>query len=226
LARALQGETLRQLELFVRPRASKDGRWHSVNAVPLRDPRGKVRGGVAVSRDVTELKAMQLELQHLSLVDELTGLHNRRAFMTLAEHQLKIAARTRRFAALLFVDLDDFKVINDSLGHPTGDLALQAAAGVLRESFRASDIIARLGGDEFVILAIEVDAPSVEVMRERVYRNVEAWNARRSIPYRLAMSVGICVCDPARGQSLADLAVIADAKMYEEKARRRSKRGT
>jgi diguanylate cyclase (GGDEF)-like protein len=221
LARAMRGETLRGAELFVGPSDHSEGRWQSINASPLRDSGGVVRGSVAVSRDVTDVKAMQLELQRLSLLDDLTGLHNRRAFQALAEQHLKLASRTRRLAALFFADLDGLKEINDSLGHQEGDLALRDTARLLRESFRDSDIVARLGGDEFVVLALEVDSSRVEALSERVRRNIEAFNARRTRAFTLALSVGVCVADPSDTAGLAALMSRADALMYEDKLRRR-----
>jgi diguanylate cyclase (GGDEF)-like protein len=219
LFRAMHGETLRHAEFFVRTAANPDGRWHAVNAAPLRDAHGNVCGGVAVERDVTDVKSMQLALQRMSLVDDLTGLHNRRAFQALGAQQLKIAARARRSAALLFVDLDGLKAINDSFGHEEGDLALIDTGRVLRESFRDSDIVARLGGDEFVVLALEVDASRIETVRERLRANIDAFNAKGKRVYRLEMSVGASMFDPSAPQPLEALMAQADARMYEEKAR-------
>ena len=95
-----------------------------------------------------------MEVRAQSLIDPLTGLHNRRGFFVLAEQQLRLAQRGRLGMLLLFADVDDLKGINDRAGHAAGDRALQAVAIVLRETFPESDILARLGGDEFVVLAI------------------------------------------------------------------------
>lgn len=106
-------------------------------------------------RDVTETVQMREELKRLSLNDVLTGLYNRRGFITLAEQQLKIAKDMAKNPILLFIDLDNMKLINDTLGHPEGDRALVEVSDVLRKTFRESDIIGRIGGDEFAVLAIE-----------------------------------------------------------------------
>ena len=105
--------------------------------------------------DITEQKRLEPELHTISLTDELTGLCNRRGFITLAGQQLKIAARTKKDMLLFFADLDKMKHINDTLGHQAGDIALVEAAAILKEVFRESDIMGRMGGDEFAILAID-----------------------------------------------------------------------
>src|SRR5215469_10710622 len=92
---------------------------------------------------------LQTELRNLALKDELTGLHNHRGFYVFAERQFKVCRRSGRGMLLFFLDMDGLKQINDSLGHSEGDRALKRAGGILKETFRDSDIVARLGGDEF-----------------------------------------------------------------------------
>ncbi len=104
-----------------------------------------------------ERHRMAEELRNLSLTDELTGLHNRRGFITLSQQQIRQAKRTKKEMLLLFVDLDGLKKINDGFGHSEGDRALFAVAALLRETFRDSDIVARIGGDEFAVLAMETE---------------------------------------------------------------------
>ncbi len=99
----------------------------------------------------------------LSLVDDLTGIYNRRGFSALAQQELKKANRIKRGMLLLFADVDDLKKINDSLGHQEGDLALIETANLLKETFREPDIIARIGGDEFVVLAAETSADQAPI---------------------------------------------------------------
>ncbi len=112
-------------------------------------------GTLAVLTDITERKAMEEEIKALSLHDELTTLLNRRGFLTLAEQQLKTASRMKKRIALLYLDVDNLKRINDSGGHNLGDRALTEIAFHLKKSFRESDIVARMGGDEFSVLAME-----------------------------------------------------------------------
>jgi len=129
-------------------------------------------------RYAIERHQMLLELRAMSLVDELTGLYNRRGFSTLAAQQMRWAARQQQGFVLFFVDLDGMKWINDTFGHQVGDQALREVAEVIRESFRQSDIIARLGGDEFAILAVAAHRTSIEMFTTRVDELVQARNAR------------------------------------------------
>jgi diguanylate cyclase (GGDEF)-like protein len=159
-------------------------------------------------------------LRALSLTDELTGAHNRRGFLALAEQHLKMARRNHRELVLLFVDMDDFKSINDRYGHREGDAALRTAAQILRETFRDSDVIARLGGDEFVVLAADTGASQAIV--DRLGRSLDGHNGRATRPYRLSFSVGVARFDPDAPPSIEELLATADAMLYEQKRVRSS----
>ena len=174
-------------------------------------------GLVAVYTDITARVRMEETLRALALVDDLTGLYNRRGFLTLSEQQLKAANRAKRRMVLLFADFDDLKWINDTFGHPEGDLALIETADVVRETFRESDIIARIGGDEFVILAIETDGAPAEILATRLQENLEARNAREGRRYKLSLSMGLARYDPERPCSIDELVARADRAMYERK---------
>jgi diguanylate cyclase (GGDEF)-like protein len=164
----------------------------------------------------------QRALQSLALIDDLTGLHNRRGFLTLAAHHLKVAHRTGRSFLLVFVDLDGLKQVNDTFGHPEGNRALLEAADVLRGSFRQSDILGRLGGDEFVVLTPEANENSAEMVLSRLQEKASACNRKPGRIYALSLSVGIVAGRPEQACSLEELLAQADALMYEQK---RSKRG-
>ena len=172
---------------------------------------------LAVAREMTARKLMEEELRSLSLTDELTGLYNRRGFMTLAGQQLKIANRTSRGMLLIFADLDDLKGINDSLGHPEGDLALIKTANILRKTFRDSDIIARLGGDEFAVLAIETHADDINTLSTRLRKGIAAANNQANRRFELSLSVGIARYDPDHPCALEELLQQADTLMYDQK---------
>jgi len=174
-------------------------------------------GVVAVYTDITARVRMEETLRALALIDELTGLYNRRGFFTLAEQQLKTADRVKRRMVLLFADFDGLKQINDTLGHPEGDRALIETADILRETFRESDIIARIGGDEFVMLAIETNGSPAEILTARLQENLAARNARKGRRYKLSLSVGLARYDPERPCSIDDLLAQADRAMYERK---------
>jgi len=173
-------------------------------------------------RDITEKKHVEQKLREISLIDDLTGLHNRRGFMTLALQQLKIADRLAQGMTFFYADLDDLKVINDTYGHQQGDQALVDAAGVLKASLRASDILARIGGDEFVGLILESGGETEIAVRARVQENLNAHNLLRIRPYRLSLSFGTAryeVTDPC---SIEDLLERADRDMYRNKLEKKA----
>jgi len=174
-------------------------------------------GVVAVYTDITARKRMEETLRALALIDELTGLYNRRGFFTLAEQQLKTADRAKSRMLLLFADFDGLKQINDAFGHFEGDQALIEVANVLRKKFRESDIIARIGGDEFVVLATETGGGGTGAITARLQENLEAINAREGRRYELALSVGIAHYDPEHPCSIDELLARADRAMYEKK---------
>jgi diguanylate cyclase (GGDEF)-like protein len=161
------------------------------------------------------------KIRALSLVEELTGLYNRRGFFTLAEQQLKLGARLRRDALLLFIDLDGLKQINDRFGHLTGDRALIDTADLLRRTFRQTDVIARLGGDEFVVLAGNAGGDVAQILLDRLDANLAALNADAGREYPLRLSVGYLVCDPAGGTPLEEMLMRADQLMYQQKHTKR-----
>ena len=115
----------------------------------------------------------------LSLIDELTGLYNRRRFFVLTEQYLKLSVRTKKKLLLLFIDMDNLKWINDHHGHNEGDQALIDLANILKKTFRESDIVARIGGDEFVVLSESTDENG-EIVLTRLYENIKDHNAKRS----------------------------------------------
>ncbi len=134
-----------------------DGSWRHMEVVAnnlLTDP--TVEGIVLTMRDVSERKALEEELKHQAFHDALSGLANRALFLDRLEHALARAARSQSLLAVLFLDLDDFKLVNDSFGHSAGDDLLVAVAGRLIDSLRAGDTAARFGGDEFAVLLEEI----------------------------------------------------------------------
>jgi diguanylate cyclase (GGDEF)-like protein len=175
----------------------------------------KHRAEVATREREEALRRNADLLASLSLVDELTGLKNRRGFFELAEQALKVARRERHTLGLFFVDLDGLKQINDTLGHLAGDQALRDTAAVLRRTFRESDIIARFGGDEFIALA-HVNRDST-ALRDRLREHLVVLNGQSDRLYRLEVSIGTALADTE--ESLEALIARADAAMYEEKRR-------
>jgi diguanylate cyclase (GGDEF)-like protein len=176
-------------------------------------------------RDVTEQKKNLEILRGLSLKDELTGLLNRRGFMTLAEYELKLSTRNKMQTMMLYADLDGMKWINDNLGHEEGDRALISTADILKRTFRDSDIIARLGGDEFAVLLTGGSARSTEIAVGRLRLNLVAYNARAFSKYVLSLSIGTATYDHEQACSLQDLLKQADQSMYMEKKAHRMSGG-
>jgi diguanylate cyclase (GGDEF)-like protein len=167
--------------------------------------------------DITNQKRVEEALRHLSLVDELTGVYNRRGFMTLAESHLTLARRRKRDLLLVFADLDHLKSINDTYGHSAGDQVLADAASVLRRTYRSADIIARIGGDEFTAFPLEAGPDSGDILLDRLQAQVEQHNRVAQRPYNLSMSVGIGRFDPVKCQTVQQLLEEADAELYSRK---------
>ena len=155
LARLAEGESIRNLETV---RLRKDGEPIEVSLTisPIRSATTAVVGGSTIARDISERKALEAQLQHQALHDALTGLANRSLFQDRLEQMLAHAQRRETRVAVLFLDLDDFKAVNDTYGHQAGDRLLMRVAERLVAALRASDTVARYGGDEFVIACDDV----------------------------------------------------------------------
>ena len=175
------------------------------------------------SMDLTDRKRTEEEIRSISVTDQLTGLFNRRGFLTLAEQQLKFSDRHQSDMLLFFADLDGMKWINDTLGHEEGDRALIDVAGILKETFRSSDIIARMGGDEFAILAIDTTGIYPEVMMTRVQNQIDKHNNEGIRRYKISISMGTAYYDPESPCSFDKLMSRADQLMYEQKKNKKSR---
>jgi diguanylate cyclase (GGDEF)-like protein len=167
-------------------------------------------------RSTVERNRLWSALRETALVDELTGLYNRRGFLALARQQLRLAQRAGLEATLLFVDVDNMKHINDSLGHRFGDMALIETADHLRGSFRDADLIGRIGGDEFVVLALDSAESPVHAAFARLEQRL---NERRpgSGTFALQLSIGQAEFSPDAPSPIEALLALADAAMYRQK---------
>lgn len=179
------------------------------------DDEQQVRIGVA--RDVTALKKAEEELRFLAHHDPLTGLTNRHLFNDRLETALRAAERDQRPLALLYLDLNDFKRINDGWGHEAGDYVIRDIARRLESGLRRSDTIGRIGGDEFTILLADISAPSsIETSLVKIRQILEAPIVYGSEQFRVGCSIGIARY-PEDGVTARELLNKADSRMYADK---------
>ncbi|MHB9096580.1 MAG: sensor domain-containing diguanylate cyclase [Syntrophales bacterium] len=194
-------------------------RWIASKGRGFYDEAGEAVRMSGMAWDVTLRKHYEEEIRTLSNTDELTGIYNRRGFLTLAEQELKRAERTKKGLLFIYADLDGLKLINDTLGHQKGDEALIEAAMILKEVFRESDIIARIGGDEFALLVSETPTTYANMVKMRLQQQIDVRNASANREYRISLCTGVAHYDPHNPVSLDKLISIADAAMYENKRR-------
>jgi diguanylate cyclase (GGDEF)-like protein/PAS domain S-box-containing protein len=197
-----------------------DGGWATVESIGtnlLDDP--TVAGIVLNSRDTSERKALEEQLVHQAFHDPLTGLANRALFQDRVEHARARLSRGRETLAVLFLDLDDFKRVNDSLGHAAGDELLVTAADRLRACLRPADTVARLGGDEFAILLEEPPSCNeATAVAARISIEIAQPYVVAGRPVSIGVSVGVAISSDA-DQTTGDLLRNADIAMYLAKRR-------
>lgn len=204
-------------------RADGTQRWVSINTELLFDPRGEVDLVVSNFSDITDKKASEELIWHQANYDALTGLPNRRLFQEHLETEMKKSERSNLPLALMFLDLDHFKDVNDTLGHDIGDVLLKEAAHRLRSCVRASDTVARLGGDEFTIILSELDSlSSIAIVAQNILQ-------RMSEPFQLGIdsayvgaSIGITLF-PQDARDVEALLKNADQAMYSAKNQGRNR---
>jgi diguanylate cyclase (GGDEF)-like protein/PAS domain S-box-containing protein len=188
-----------------------------VSVSPLHDRRGQVSGAVTVVRDVTAARAMSLQMTHSALHDVLTGLPNRMLLIDRVNRAIALASLHMKKFAVLFLDLDGFKHINDSLGHPVGDKLLQSVAKRLADCVCPSDTISRQGGDEFVVLLQEVDQPDeAATMARRILEAVAGAHSVGQHNLHVTTSIGLSVY-PDDGLDAETLIKNSDTAMYQAK---------
>jgi len=196
---------------------SGDWIWLEGKASPIFDERGLFEHFLIVSRDITERLAYEEKLTHMAYHDTLTGLPNRRLFKEKLEHALKEAKQNKKKAAVMYLDLDNFKYINDTLGHDVGDELLRQFARRVKGSLRDQDILSRQGGDEFTILLpeIEEEQDAIRIADDIRASFQKAWNIGRNL-FNTTSSMGIAFY-PANGKKGYELMRSADTALYQAK---------
>jgi diguanylate cyclase (GGDEF)-like protein/PAS domain S-box-containing protein len=211
---------------------NRSGRWHGelwnrtksgevrpylMTISALRDDREMVLNYVGVMRDISTIKQSQQQLEYMANYDELTGLGNRNLFYTRLKVGIEKASRHRRQLAVVFVDLDNFKVINDTLGHDVGDVLLSEIAKRIKSCVRQEDVVCRLGGDEFTVYIEDfVDAQSLVGTAQRLTQAVSEPCRISGHDIFVTASVGISIY-PNDGQTMSELLKNADTAMYKAK---------
>ena len=194
--------------------------WTTVSRSLVRDDdSGEPLYFIAQVQDVTERRQFEAKLSHLADHDALTGLFNRRRLEHELDRQVAYTERYQTGAALLMLDLDNFKYVNDTLGHAMGDELIVRVANALRERLRDTDVIARLGGDEFAIILPETDTAAAEILAtgllETIAHDGVVLDERRAI--QVSASIGIAAIEPGVLRTPAELMMNADVAMYDAK---------
>ncbi|MCG5243114.1 putative bifunctional diguanylate cyclase/phosphodiesterase [Azospirillum doebereinerae] len=230
MTRAIRGDSIERQSLFIAGNRSPDtsgedqrrGTWIRLNARPLLEPDGRIVGGVLVFRDITHIKSTEDRMAYLAQFDLLTGLPNRFQFRQRLERAMAGARAGGRRLAVLFLDFDRFKEINDTLGHALGDDLLAAIARRLADSLGPAVFLSRLGGDEFTVIVEDASRDeSVTAVADAVQRALAEPFPLGDNAYALSASIGGVVF-PDDGEAVDDLLRKADMAMYQAKERGRS----
>ncbi|MFC2157363.1 sensor domain-containing diguanylate cyclase [Acidobacteriota bacterium] len=169
-----------------------------------------------------ERQEVIVKLESLSLLDDLTSLYNRRGFFSAAKGQLHQAEEQKFNLFLMFLDIDDLKIINDTWGHQVGDLAINEFVNILNDTLRKSDIKGRMGGDEFAVIAREPFKELPENIITRLENQITAFNKKKNFPFKLSISAGITRFDPENPKTIDELVREADALMYKKKRNKKN----
>lgn len=162
-------------------------------------------------------------IQSLTIKDELTKLHNRRGLLAFAEERRKFCKRAGKKMAIIYLDLNKFKSINDKYGHHEGDLALAETANMLRASIRESDIVGRIGGDEFVVVAALNEDKDIGIILDRLFNILDIHNEATEKPYKISFSHGVVLMDPSESLTIEEAINQADRLMYKQKRYKKKK---
>jgi len=193
-------------------------RWLETHAAPLRDANGKITMLLGITRDITERKCAEKEISHLAFYDPLTSLPNRRLLLDRLKHGIKLGLRDGKQMAVMMLDLDRFKAVNDSFGHGAGDELLQQVAERLTARLRDVDMVARLGGDEFIVLLDDITHPEdpARVAEAIIADLSKSFQLSQCNDLKIGASIGISLF-PQHGDSPEILMNHADTALYKAK---------
>lgn len=217
LAQAIQDGTPWRGELRNR---RKDGTlaWEDVAVAPVYDSSGAVAHFVAINSDITQRKEMESELRRLAVTDPLTGVANRRRLMEVGVLEMLRARRSGQGLCVMMLDIDHFKRINDTFGHPAGDAVIQAMSRVCTETVRTVDTVGRMGGEEFAVVLPETECAGALELADRLRERLEQFAVLRTEgePIHFTVSIGVAQC-VAETPDFAALLGLADQGLYRAK---------
>lgn len=238
------GHAINQEGLFIIPDASKDERFFDnplvTDAPNIRFYAGyplKIRQGLNIGtlclidprpqgldeedqqllKDLGAMIEQEIQSIQMATLDELTLISNRRGFLTMVEHSLKVCRRNQVSMSFILFDLNKFKAINDTYGHHEGDFVLTTFAQVMLDSFRDCDVVGRLGGDEFVAMLSDTDGGKADIALARFATAIEKTNETLNKPYKIEYSAGVMHFQHDTDKSIEEMIQYTDAAMYEQK---------
>jgi len=203
--------------------------WQELNIFPLPNASGEITHWVSIQRNITERKIAEQQIYDLAFLDPLTGLPNRRLFYDRMRRTLLSNTRSEQHSALLYIDLDHFKLVNDRQGHATGDLVLKSVAKQLSLCMRAGDTISRIGGDEYIILLdnlgkdLATAASITDVIAKRMLSSFSSVQEQIDHGWSGTFSIGITLFSGDQSRTLEEIVKDADLAMYQAKTRGRNR---
>jgi diguanylate cyclase (GGDEF)-like protein len=203
------------------PLRAPDGRKLGTLCIIDRKPRSLGEGDLEALVDLASMVEHEFSAIQLATMDELTDISNRRGFMLLARHSLRLCAREKIPASLVFMDLNNFKPVNDTFGHAEGDRVLAVFADQLKSTFRDSDILARLGGDEFAVFLGNSSKEEAEHIIARLGQSLDKFNQEANRGYTISFSYGVVEYDHDRHGTVEALLSDGDTLMYQTKQAKR-----
>lgn len=213
-------ESIRDFSLII------DGkeRFFVIDSVPLNDPPDKNTKILKSIRDITKEKRMQKKLKVLATIDSLSGLYNRAEFMELAQEEFTESKRYNEELSLLMIDIDHFKIINDTFGHAAGDEVIRKLGNIIRDNFRKTDIIGRLGGDEFAVFLKGASIEEAKKSAEKLLKTVEETEIiYEEEKINITISIGAATTSDTTDNDIENVLKLADDALYKAKAKGRNR---